>query len=462
MTTPNSQALGGSFRDPSGFLFEQDGTLYRQVNLRGQEDYDLFMGSGLYARLVEKKLLVPHQEAQVDSPAPALCYKILQPERVPFISYPYEWSFGQLKSAARATLNIQKLALEAGMTLKDASAYNIQFVQGRAKLIDTLSFEVYQPGQPWSAYRQFCQHFLAPLALMAYRDIHLSSLLRVYIDGIPLELVSKLLPRRTVLNPGLLMHLHLHANSVRKYSDELVKREAVSGKMSKTALLGLVDSLLSVLKSLKVRTIGTDWADYYDQTNYTSAAFEDKQRIVAEYLSRSGAHTVWDLGANTGVFSRLATQAGMQTISFDIDPAAVEKNYRQCVKEKETHMLPLVMDFTNPSPGIGWHHQERLSLMERGPADAALALALIHHLVIGNNVPLPKAARFFRDCCEWLIIEFIPKGDSQIEKMLAMRKDIFDDYHQQGFEEAFRAVFEIVDSAPVSETQRRVYLMRRR
>src|SRR6185503_16964008 len=200
--------LSASFRDPSGFLFSRGGVLYRQVNRKYEQEYARLMESGLYEKLVKAGLLIPHLEVD-EAPAEsevtrAFAYKIIQPERAPFISYPYEWSFGQLKDAALATLSIQRRALKVGMSLKDASAYNIQFVRGKPTLIDTLSFEIYKEGQPWVAYRQSCQHFLAPLALMALKDVRLNQLLRVYIDGVPLDLASGLLPAKTRLNFGLL------------------------------------------------------------------------------------------------------------------------------------------------------------------------------------------------------------------------------------------------------------------
>src|SRR5215216_7326955 len=224
-TQPSKGQLSASFRDPSGFLFSRGGALYRQVNRKYEQEYARLMESGLYEKLVKAGLLISHVEvdqlpAELDS-----SYKIIQPERVPFISYPYEWSFGQLKDAALTTLSIQKRALKSGMSLKDASAYNIQFVHGKAMLIDTLSFETYQEGQPWVAYRQFCQHFLAPLALMALKDVRLSQLLRVYIDGVPLDLASELLPGSSRLNFGLLTHIHLHAGAQKKHAG-LVNEEA--------------------------------------------------------------------------------------------------------------------------------------------------------------------------------------------------------------------------------------------
>ncbi len=208
---PSLPALASSFRDPSGFLFSRSGTLYRQVNQSYRTHYEALMSSGLYQELVKSGRLVVHQLADIPAEIPELAYQVIQPVRIPFISYPYEWSFSQLKDAALCTLAIQKTALEKGMSLKDSSAYNIQFHQGQPTLIDTLSFEVYREGEPWIAYRQFCQHFLAPLALMAYVDIRLSQLLRTYVDGIPLDLASRLLPRRTKYNLALATHIHLHA-----------------------------------------------------------------------------------------------------------------------------------------------------------------------------------------------------------------------------------------------------------
>jgi len=193
----NSGIVASSFRDPSGFVFWQDGAIYRQINTIYKEDYDRLMTSGLHKALVEEGLIVSHEEVALQSAAPQVAYKVIRPDQVPFISYPYEWSFSQLKGAALATLRIQRKALDFGMSLKDCSAYNMQFMKGKPVFIDTLSFEKYQEGSPWVAYRQFCQHFLAPLALMSHRDSRLGQLLRIHLDGVPLDLASKLLPRRT-------------------------------------------------------------------------------------------------------------------------------------------------------------------------------------------------------------------------------------------------------------------------
>jgi hypothetical protein len=459
MTTLKSSA---SFRDPNGFVFTRDNLLYRQINQSYAADYDKLISSGLYEKLVKAGLLIAHSETDAAPHTPENAYKIIQPERVPFVSYPYEWSFGLLKSAALATLNIQKRALKDGMSLKDASAYNIQMLEGKATLIDTLSFETYKEGKPWVAYRQFCQHFLAPLALMARRDIRLGQLLKIYIDGIPLDLASRLLPWYTRLNGGLFIHIHLHSSAQKRYADKNPGTSQTRAKMSKAALIGLIESLQKTVKDLIWQPVGTEWGNYYEITNYTDTAFEQKKNIIDGWLERIAPMLVWDLGANDGSFSRLASQKDINTVAFDIDPAAVEKNYQRVKANKEKNLTPLLLDLTNPSPAIGWHNRERGTIFERGCAEMIFALALIHHLAISNNVPLPLLADFFAQAGKWLVIEFVPKSDSQVQKLLQSRLDIFPDYTSDGFESAFADRFEIVEKVAIQESARYLYLMKRK
>ncbi len=471
-TRKNISEVVSSFRDPSGFMFVDNGRLYRQVNVSYRDNYDALMASGLYDSLRGKDLIVSHEEARgVKSRASENAYKILKPEIIPFISYPYEWCFGELKDAVLLTLEIQKEAMRFGMSLKDASAYNIQFKNGKPVLIDTLSFEKYKEGRPWVAYRQFCQHFLAPLALMSYVDVRLGELLRVHIDGIPLDLASTLLPTRTRFSPSLFFHLHLHAKSYRyflasdnKNGNKNKARGSSSGgsKMSLASLTGLIENLESVIKKLSYKPEGTKWADYYSFTNYSDAAMRAKEKLVSAFLDIGKPKMVWDLGANDGFFSRVSARKGMRTISFDSDAAAVEKNYMMCKKEKETNILPLLMDLTNPSSGLGWTNVERMSLLSRGPADTALALALIHHLAISNNLPFKSIAKFFSAICDCLIIEFVPKDDSQVKKLLAVRDDIFHDYNERAFEKEFGAYFKILRSEKIGDSKRSLYYMERK
>ncbi len=452
-----NKQVSESFRDPSGFIFRKDGALYRQVNKTYRTEYDQLMDSGLYLELVKDQLLVKHSLCSDVAPITDEAYIIIRPEVVPFISYPYEWCFSQLKDAALATLRIQKIALEHGMTLKDASAYNIQFIQGKTVLIDTLSFEIYIPGKPWQAYRQFCQHFLAPLALMAYVDPRTSLMLRDFIDGIPLELAATMLPWRTRMKLGLGLHVHLHARSSSKYDRK--KITPAKGQFSRKAMSGLIDQLESTVQSLHWKPVGTEWADYYNDTNYDTDATRHKATVVENYLKQLPLGKVWDLGANDGRYSRLAANRGCFTCAFDIDPAAVEQNYRQIIKAKEKNMLPLVMDLTNPSPGIGWQGEERDSLVGRGPSDLVLALAVIHHLAIGNNVPLNSIAEFLSKTGKNVIVEFVPKDDEQVLRLLVVREDIFNNYTQEQFEKAMLKYFTIKDKTSITGSKRSIYLL---
>lgn len=453
------RAIPGSFRDPSGFLFLRKGVLFRQINQPYLHHYEKLLGSGLYESLAGRGWLVRHSDVERGSKPGR--QKIIQPDLIPFISYPYEWSFSQLKDAALLTLAIQRLALEHGMSLKDCSAYNIQFQNGRPTLIDTLSFEIYTQGLPWVAYRQFCKHFLAPLALMALTDIRLNQLLRIHLDGIPLDLASRLLPRRTRFGFSLAAHIHLQARFERKYQHTPTAK--TGRKVSKMALLGLVDSLESAINKLHWAPGGTEWGEYYAITNYSEAAFADKRAAVEKMVKKAKPRTVWDLGANTGVFSRIAAAHAELTVSFDSDPAAVEKNYLQCKENPAGEkLLPLLMDLTNPSPGIGWDNEERMALKNRGPVEMVLALALVHHLAISNNVPLGRVAEFFAGLCQTLLIEFVPKEDSQVQKLLASREDVFAGYHREGFEAAFGEKFEISEKKEIAQTVRTLYLLRKK
>jgi len=455
MTTTNIQS---SFRDPSGFVFCRDGVVYRQVNEAYKENYDHLMSSGLYDSLVGSGLLIRHEE--VDSLEGA--YKIIKPEPIDFISYPYEWCFSQLKDAALATLEVQREALRYDMSLKDASAYNIQFVKGKPVFIDTLSFEKYREGLPWGAYKQFCQHFLALLALASYRDIRLCQLLRVYIDGIPLDLASTLLPFRTRLNLSSMFHIHLHSWMQGRYANKSIDRSVLEGKFKHKSFLSLIDSLESCVRGLNWCSKDTEWSDYYEDDSYTSRAFTCKECVVGNFLEEVRPKLVWDLGANTGLFSRVAGNKGIRVVSFDADPACVEANYLTMKAEGDANILPLVFDLTNPSPGIGWENEERLPIWKRSCADTVLALALIHHLAISNNIPLGRIAGFLKGICSSLIIEFVPKSDPKVQKLLSTRDDVFSDYTQEAFEREFSELFVVQESVGIVDSQRVLYLMRRK
>ena len=450
-----------SFRDPRGFLFEQDGTLYRQVNESGRLDYESLMGSGLYQELATKGLVIPHVE--VDGPrAGAGAWRILRPELVPFVSYPSEWCFGQLKAAALATLRIQRIALRHGMSLRDASAYNIQFVGPRAVFIDTLSFGRYVEGRPWVGYRQFCQHFLAPLFLRAGCDPRLAVLSGSWIDGVPLDLARTLGAKRYRWNLGFLTHIRLHARAQERYK-EAAARQTASPRLSRASLSAILENLRSTIEKLDWNPGGTQWADYYANTNYTEEAMEQKRGFVASVAGGARPGQVVDLGANTGEFAALAERAGASVVAGDVDHGAVELCFRAAAARDGSRILPLVVDLASPTPAVGWMNTERASFLDRcrGRTDLVLALALVHHLAIGNNVPLRGVAELLARIAPEAVVEFVDRKDSQVQRLLASREDIFDGYTGQGFEQALAGIFTVVRKSPLAGAHRTLYHLRR-
>ena len=460
------EPLPSSFRDPSGFVFSHAGSVYRQINNSFARSYDMFIASGLYDKLVNRGLLVVHEDI-IDGTIPRAfdCYKLIKPQQISFISYPYEWSFSQLKAAAMLTLRVQHEAIKHGFVLKDASAFNVQFIDSKPVFIDTLSFEPYEPGRPWVAYKQFCQHFLVPLALMAHTDIELSKLMISHIDGIPLPLASKLLPFKTRLNYSLATHIHLHSKMQQKHADAAGTESAAKAKsaqLSEQGMRGLIASLANTVKKLNWKMPETEWGNYYAQTNYSDQAGDEKRALVDRFLGRISdpLTVIQDFGANTGEFSRIAAKHCALVVSQDIDPVAVELNYRENSTNGPKNILPLIQDFSSPSPAIGWGNAERSSFLERSRCDALLVLALIHHLAINNNVPLSNIAKLLSGITKWLVIEFVPKSDSQVIRLLATRKDIFVNYTPQGFEESFSEYFSIESSENVRDSERTLYLMK--
>jgi hypothetical protein len=448
-----------SFRDPDGFVFVSEGRFLRWVGPRYKDVYNKLVEGGLRESLVKKGLFLPFEEATRE---PLLgAYKILLPRQIPFVSYPYEWCFSQLKDSALATLEIQRIALKHGMSLKDASAYNIQFIDGKPSLADTLSFEIYREGQPWVAFRQFCEHFLAPLALMSYRDVRLSQLLRSYLDGVPLNLARRLMPLRTWLRPGLLAHLHLH--SLAKHANtDLTRRVTASRSFSTRSFYGLVDHLQSTIESLRWRPPPVVWSTYDSPDLIGSPYFVSKQRVVETYLEQLDVRTAWDFGANNGYFSRILASRGTFTVALDSDHACIETSYLKSKEEGSRLLLPLVMDLTNPSSSAGWANQERRSVFQRGRPDLILSLALVHHLVIGNNLSFKMVAELFSKQAEYLIVEFVPKDDSRVQSMLQGREDIFPCYDQTEFESQFQNYFVVERRDRLESSSRVIYLMRRR
>ncbi|MBI3500646.1 MAG: SAM-dependent methyltransferase [Bacteroidetes bacterium] len=452
----------GSFRDPSGFIFTFEEEIYRAIAPSYFEHFSLFTNSGLYKSLLEKKLIIEHVDKEKFLVNGFPEYKIIKAKQIPFVSYPYEWSFSQLKDAALLTLEIQKESLKHQMILKDASAYNVQFNGSQPVFIDTLSFEKYKECEPWKAYGQFCRHFLAPLALMSYTSVELSKLLADYIDGIPLELASLLLPRRAkFLNSGIAMHIAVHARMEKNYSStNSAQRSKIN--LPKKKLLALLQHLEECISGLQLKKRKSSWLSYNSDNSYSKEAVQHKEKTISNWLKKIKPEMVWDVGCNTGKFSLLASNHSDYVLAMDADDYCMENFYCELKKAGNKKILPLKIDLSNPSPSLGWANEERKNISQRGKADALLALALLHHLRIGNNVPFAHIANYFSVLAQNLIIEFIPKDDGMIHKMLKTREDIFSDYTEENFRNAFETYFTIHEREALHDSGRILYLMNKK
>ena len=437
-----------SFRDPNGFVIESNGEIYRVLNEKYYSTYDTFMQSGLYKELINEKLILEHNLDGV----PLDHTRRIKQVKIPLITYPYEWSFDMFKDAGLATLRCQELAYKHGMELQDASAYNIQFYNGRPVMIDITSFVVTKFTQ-WRAYRQFCEHFLAPLALMGKKDLRLSNLLSTYIDGIPLDLASGILPKSTFGSFGINLHIHAHAKMNTK------KTSSEPQKMGMTKNLAMIDSLKGCINGIKCDQ-STEWDRYYEETNYSEKAFKSKIDIVTRFINSCYPKVVIDLGANDGVFATLASSKAF-TIALDIDPNAVNKMYRKNIDSHPYYQVqPLVCNLVNPSASIGWGNKERPGILQRIKEQngIVLALALVHHLRITYGIPFDKQFELLADLTNHALVEYVPRDDSQVNLMMNGRDEsIYTDFYRDTFEKAISNCFKISGCTKIEDSSRLLY-----
>lgn len=438
-----------SFKDPSGQIFYNDNKIYRSIFDHGVQDYEAARDAGIFNKLIAEGLLISHSEQPHKDFCPKGTVYCLNHPLLPMVSYPWEWPFSMLKDAALLHLDIMEKTVPEGFWLRDANAFNIQYDGRKLRLIDTLSIGPRIPDSPWVGYRQFCSHFIAPLALAAYRDIRTLALWRNYMDGFPLDLAKKLLPRRKQYLSRLTVHLTLHSrlqeSSTKKNHLHAEKKKKVP-KVSDQALLGLIRSLRNTVESIKWHGASKIWKEYENIRTYDADDISKKSDFVTNAIDRIQPKTVWDLGGNTGEFSFLAAAKGAFVVSIDGDPVCTEYIYTRLQNESERlSILPLTMDLSNPSPALGWDNKERSSLSERGPADLIMALALIHHLVFSSNVPITHIAEWLNRLTNHLIIEYIPIEDPMVKTLLQNRRGEHLPYSKEEFLTEFGKLFEVVD-----------------
>lgn len=446
-----------SFRDPSGYVFIEDNKIKRVINPVYFEQYNKLTSSGFYQELFDKKYLIQHQEISKNNSE-----IIIEASKIPFINYPYEWSFLQYKHAALLTLKIQKLCLKHNFTLKDASAFNITFHEGKPIFIDTLSFDFYQENNPWLAYKQFIMHFLGPLVLTKYFGQDYLKTLSQNLEGISLQKLSKLLPSKSFFSPTILTNIHLLSKYDKKYESD---KKTVNNNLSKTSQIKLLDGLYDFISNLSVNE-NTEWDHYYNQINYNDAAYQFKKEFTKDWFSSINGKTLIDIGGNDGTFSRELKDLADFLIVADVDPNAVEQNYKQVLKNKEKLILPIVADVLNPSANYGFNNEERFSFIDRVKDfnfDGCLALAVIHHITLSGNIPFALSAQFFSKMAPNLLIEFPTRADSWVQFLLDSKREFkghFDFYNEENFEKDYTVYFEIVDKQKNSE--RILYSLKRR
>ena len=451
------KVVSGSYRDPSGRVFEAGGDIYRSVTALAIDDFETVWSSGYLQRLIEKGWLVAAERVDGEVPAPKDARAILRHPRLSFISYPYEWGFETLKSAALLHLDIQLDALDQNIALSDASAYNVQFKGCRPIFIDHLSFRPYQEGEFWIGHSQFLEQFLNPLLLRALLGVSHNAWYRGNLEGIPTVDLHRLLPLLSKFSFNVLSHVTLPARlqSRARFATEQSFDRVRKAKLPRPSYRALLSGLYGWIKGLSPSgSYNTTWQRYENFRTYGTAELDAKRRFIGDFASRVKPRQLWDLGCNTGEFCELALKSGAQSaVGFDYDQGSLDLAFARG-RDRGLNFLPLFLDAANPSPAQGWASAERKEFASRGEADAMFALAFIHHLAIARNIPLPNAVEWLMRRASQGVIEFVPKNDPTVQTMLQLRKDIFSDHTEENFLNAIAQWGHVVKKETITESGR--------
>ena len=452
----------GSFRDPDSAVFTADGKVLRGLSARGVDHYDRLRGTAFFPRLMAAGQIVgtaQHEGEAPPSPRGAPWERVLEHEPVPVVSYPYEWPFAMMREAATLQLDVLRAALDEGISLKDGTAYNVQFVGSRPTFIDIGSFE--PASGPWPGYRQFCQTMLFPLMVQAHLGLPFQPLLRGAIDGLTPSAVAGMFSGLHRFRRGVLRNVTLHSVLERRVStaSEQVKNDLKASGFSTEVTKATVKNLAKLVHGLEVARRGSTWSDYRETCSYSDADAEAKQAFVRSALAAGESRLVLDLGANEGAYSRLAAEQADYVVAVDSDEMVVDGMYRRLRAEGKENVLPLVMNLADPSGGLGWRNRERAAFEERVRPDVVLALALVHHLTIGANVPLPEVVSWLGSFGGRLVVEFVHGDDVQVKRLLANKPPgLFDDYERGAFEELLAERFLVHEQHQLPGATRTLYL----
>ena len=452
----------GSYRDPSGHVHVVAGRVFRTIKRPAAAEYEFVRQSGLLDALHARNAIPATREVERSEFAGLsddVAY-VLEHERLPWISYPYEWTFSGLKKAALLHLDVHIEALNRGVTLSDASAYNVQFVGTRPVFIDLLSFRRYRDGEFWGGHRQFCEQFLNPLLLTALLGVRHNGWYRGTLEGIDTLELNRMLNWRHKLSWNVLSNVSLQArfqqNSLASTTESLARLK--QRKLARTGYLAMLMSMRDWIAGLIVKHTGaTVWQNYSRDNTYSNDEASAKHKVIQAFAERVKPALAWDIGCNTGEYSETLLKHGANyVVSIDFDHGALENAFARS-DARQLSLQPVFQDAANPSPGQGWRSGERAGLMGRCSADGLVALAFEHHLAIGRNIPLPGVVEWLTSLAPQGIIEFVQKSDETVQKMLAIREDIFTAYDEDAFSTALGRVAHIVDRIPISGSGRVLY-----
>ncbi len=467
MKNPSGNIDTGSFRDRDGRIYLHGERVFRGLSESALENFRAVSNTAFYRKFSESGAVVKSKVLEEsNNPLPDEVRQqwagYLEHERISLISYPYEWAFGMLKSAAMLQLRLTEAAIQEGYTLKDATPYNIQFVGRKPVFIDIPSFEPLPEGEPWAGYRQFCEMFLFPLMLQAYKGVHFQPFLRSRIDGIDVQTAGKLFGFRDRFRKGVTGNVWLQAKLDRRYSgsSENVRSSLKSAGFNRELILVNIRKLKKLITSLQWEGDGSEWGNYKNFHNYSDEDHKRKEEFVAHCVKDGSPATVWDIGCNTGQFSSIAARYCRQVVATDIDHFAVERMFRD--PDTPANVLPLVQNVADPSPNWGWRNLERRDLQYRSQPGMVLCLALIHHVVISANIPLAEFITWLAGLTDQLVIEYVSREDDKVQTLLLNKEDKYWDYRQDYLEEQLQKQFVIHEQIELREGMRQLYWCQKR
>ena len=457
----DSRVEAGSFRDRHGRVFYSGKRVFRTLSSKAWKDWQRLSATSFFKEYSARGLIIPTREATDVDPQEleGTWAGVLEHHKIPFVSYPYEWCFGMLQDAALLQLDLLLAALREDMMLKDASSYNIQWMGSQPVFIDTGSFEEFQEGQPWGGYRQFSQLFLFPLLLQSYRDLPFQPLLRGRVNGISAADCNAIMSLRDLFRSGVLSHVYLQSKLERRYGAARtdVRKALHRAGFKKELITANLKKLHKLISRLKWKPSGSTWSEYASNNPYSDSDTRFKRRFVKKVADAHPRSLVWDLGCNTGVYSRIAAANSDYVVSIDADQLAVERLYRQLKQEKNSKVLPLVNELADYSPDLGWRGSERRGLTSRDKPDLILALALIHHMVISANIPVSEFVEWLAETGGELVLEFVDKSDPMVQTLLRNKDDQYADYEKGFLEKNLKRFYRIKCQEELESQSRTLY-----